>query len=265
MNIRVIQWNISFKAKADEIAEYLTNKIQGETIINLQEVIESTHKKISAILQPDGEVFSLDLRKPGNNEGKNRKMGVATYVFGGAITNSDLISRSIFPERTLFTSLKFKNVSVNNLNFHSLTGVDYKKAKSSNFSSIADFIQEENLDFFTCDANEPKTDSLNDDDIVFFDNKDKGINAGLIFGANKVHHLKDAFKIHLKNNNQKTNAEPLAISHIISKKFNRRYDHIYCNSNWQPKIVTYPYNDSIMASSDHSAVIGDFSLNIGNN
>jgi len=263
MNIRLIQWNISFKSNADEISDYLAKNIQGETVINLQEVLASSHKKISAILQPDSAAFSLDHRKPGNNEGKNRKMGVATYVFGGTITNSDLISRSVFPERTLFTSLKFKNTCVNNLNFHSLTGVDYKKAKTSNFASIADFIQEMNLDFFTCDANEPKTDSLHDDDIAFFNNKDNGVNAGLIFGANKVHNLKDAFKVYLETNNQKTNTEPLAISHIISKKFNRRYDHIYCNNNWQPSIVTYPYKDSIMATSDHSAVIGDFSLKTG--
>ena len=137
--------------------------------------------------------------------------------------------------------------------------------QSSNFASIADFIQAEELDFFTCDANEPKIDSLNDNTIEFFDNKDKGITAGLIFGANKVHNLSDSFKIYLRNSNKNTDAEPLAISHIISKKFNRRYDHIYCSRNWQPNTVIYPYNDSVNATSDHSAVIGDFSINNDDN
>ena len=49
---------------------------------------------------------------------------------------------------------------------------------------------------------------------------------------------------------------------VISKKYNKRYDHIYHSSNWRPNLVTYRYSQSIEASSDHSAVIGDFTLNI---
>jgi hypothetical protein len=54
------------------------------------------------------------------------------------------------------------------LNFHSLTGVDYKKAKFSNFATIAEYIVENpELDFFICDANEPKTDGLDDEKLAF--------------------------------------------------------------------------------------------------
>lgn len=260
MDIRIIQWNISFKCNANKIADYLASNINGNTIVNLQEVLEPINSKLISILQPDDSVYSLDLREPGKYEGKNRKMGIATYVFGGNIKEAELITRSIFPERTLCTKIKFNNTHIKILQFHSLTGVDYKKAKSSNFASIADFIHSNSLDFFTCDANEPKNDALNDKDLEFFDNKDKGYNASLILGSKKVHSLTDAFKTYIINNNIEANNNPLATSYVIAKKFHKRYDHVYHSTIWRPNAVIYPYKSSIEASSDHSAVIGDFTL-----
>ncbi len=258
MKVRVIQWNISFKANAEKIAEFLLDAVSGYTIITLQEVLDSVHQEISSKLNADDVAYSLNHRSPGKFEGKNRKMGVATYVFGGSINGSSLVSRSVFPERTLQTTIKFEDISVDLLTFHSITGCDYKKAKSSNFASIADFLYEHDLDFFTCDANEPKVDSINDSDIVFFDNKDKGKNASLILGADKVHALNDAYKTHRINSGGELDDNPLTTSHIISKKYHRRYDHIYHNNKWKVDAVVYPYNESIDASSDHSAIIGDF-------
>jgi len=258
VKVRIIQWNISFKANADKIVEFLLNSVSGHTIITLQEVLESVHQEISSKLNADDVACSLSHRSPGKFEGKNRKMGVATYAFGGSIESSSLISRSIFPERTLQTAIKFEDTSINLLTFHSITGCDYKKAKSSNFASIADFLHEHDLDFFTCDANEPKVDSINDNDIVFFDNKDKGKNAGLILGATKVHVLNDAYKTYSTNSGNELDSNPLATSHVVSKKYHRRYDHVYHNNKWKVDSVVYPYGESIDASSDHSAVIGDF-------
>ena len=264
MDIRIIQWNISFKCNAEKIAAYISNNVNGCTVVNLQEVLESTNSKLISILQPDDYAYSLDIREPGKHEGKNRKMGVATYVFGGNIEESRLIERSIFPERTLYTKIIFSGAQIKTLQFHSLTGVDYKKAKSSNFASIADFMHSKPLDFFTCDANEPKNDALDNNDLEFFDNKDKGHNAGLLLGSGKVHALSDAFKTYIINNKIEVNSNPLATSHVISKKFHKRYDHVYHSTSWQPNAVTYPYGASIEASSDHSAVIGDFTLHTGN-
>ena len=260
MNLRIIQWNVSFKSKSDEIARFLLDAVGDHTVITLQEVLGPVHNKIMSLLKPDSSAYSLNHRVPGRFEGKNRKLGVATYVFGGLITDSSLVSRSVFPERTLHTLIKFQDTDVSLLNFHSITGCDYKKAKSSNFATLADFIYEENLDFFACDANEPKVDSLNVDEIEFFDNKDKGKNAALILGPFAMHNLKDTLKTHLINNNIEAKGSPLATSHIVSKKYQRRYDHIYHSSNWRVDSITHPYKDSIKATSDHSAVIGDFYL-----
>ncbi|RPH52222.1 MAG: hypothetical protein EHM85_03795 [Desulfobacteraceae bacterium] len=261
MKTRIIQWNISFNCTANKIADYISQSISGPTIVNLQEVTEKAYREISSILMTSDKAYSIDLRRPGRYEGKNRTMGVATFVFGGKIAHYDLIYRSVFPERTLFSTIQFKKRKISVLNFHSLTGVDYKKAKSSNFASIADFIAEkgQKLDFFTCDANEPKTDALDDDEVEFADNRDKGYNASLIFGKNKVHALRDAYKIHIQKSKLPIRTNPLATSHVNGGS-HRRYDFIYCSKEWDVQHVSYPYKESVSASSDHSIVIGDFLL-----
>jgi hypothetical protein len=136
VKIRIIQWNISFNCTAHKIAGYIAQSISGQTIVNLQEVTEKTYREISSILVTSDKAYSIDLRRPGRYEGKNRTMGVATFVFGGKIAHYDLIYRSIFPERTLFSMIQFEKRKISVLNFHSLTGVDYKKAKSSNYCRL---------------------------------------------------------------------------------------------------------------------------------
>mgnify|MGYP003588629008 CR=1 FL=1 len=259
VKIRIIQWNISFNCTAHKIACCIAHSILGPTIVNLQEVSEKANQEISSILNATDAAYSIDLRRPGRYEGKNRTMGVASFVFGGKIEHYDLIYRSVFPERTLFSTIQFEKRKISVLNFHSLTGVDYKKAKSSNFASIADFIAEkgDTLDFFACDANEPKTDALDDNEVQFWDNRDKGSNASMIFGVNKVHTLRDAYKIYIQKSNIPARTNPLATSHVTGGS-HKRYDLIYCSKEWDVQYVSYPYEESVGASSDHSMVIGDF-------
>jgi len=259
MDIRIIQWNISFKCKADKIAEFLINHIYESTIINLQEVNQQQHNELLELLKPDDYVFSLDKRPKGQFEGKNRALGVSTYIFDGLIESSNLLDRSVFPERTLLVNSIFGSEKIQTLNFHSLTGVDYKKAKSSNFASIADFLHQakDKLDFFCCDANEPMVDSLYESELEFWDNKDKGKNAQLLFGQYKVHELVDSFRTYLLDKGQTTTTNPLTISHKTGSN-GRRYDFIYNSRKWIIKGIKYLYEDSIKATSDHSIVIGDY-------
>jgi len=257
MKIRIIQWNISITSNPELICKYLESKIISDTIICLQEVSEKAFNTIKATLKPTSSVFSLNLRIPGKNEGKNRRMGVATLSFGPKIKSSDLLHRSVFPERTLFTKFKIKNKQISVLNFHSLTGVGYKKAKSSNFASIADFFESNIIDFACFDANEPKVDSMISSKIEFWDNGDKGHNAGLILGEHKVHNLSDSYIIYLNKLGKAFRKNPLTLSHKTNGT-PRRYDYILNSPNWKPESIIYPYKESIKASSDHSAVIADF-------
>jgi len=257
MKIRVIQWNIKINSDASKIAELLREKVNGMTIIHLQEVSAASNENLLSILEPDGYGYSLYHRAPGHYEGRNRKMGVATMTFGGEIIEQSLVNRSVFPERTLESVINFNGKLIRCLNFHSLTGVDYKKAKSSNFASIADHLTNKEFDFFACDANEPKNDSIYPESIEFFDNRDKGRCAKLIFGSPPVHALSDALKTKLINLNSHILDSPLAVSHKTGGK-PRRYDHIYHNEKWSVIDILYDYESAIEASSDHAIVIGDF-------
>lgn len=68
-------------------------------------------------------------------------------TFGGNITDNHLIDKSVFPDRTLVTETNFEGKKIKILNFHSLTGVGYKKGKSSAFASIAQYLHENDVDF----------------------------------------------------------------------------------------------------------------------
>jgi hypothetical protein len=49
MKLRIIQWNIKINSKTDGIAEFLLSKLEGNTVVGLQEVSETAYEKISAI------------------------------------------------------------------------------------------------------------------------------------------------------------------------------------------------------------------------
>lgn len=246
MQIKIIQWNIKINSNIDKIVEFLRSKIEDNTIINLQEVSRNAYEHIIQKIDCDA-AYSLNYRSPGRFEGRNRKMGLMTLVNSGEILKSELVNTSIFPERTLVSKIKIADAILNNLTFHSLTGVDYKKAKSSNFASIASFIDKQSIDIMTCDANEPQVDTINDEGIVFFNNRDKGKMASLLFGGNKIHDLRDTYKHYSILHSQPLEA---GYTHItgINKK---RYDHIYCRSTWNILSSMVSYSESITASSDH--------------
>lgn len=249
MKLQLIQWNIKINSNPTKIANYINNKISKYSIINLQEVSQSSYEIIKGILGLES-TFSLKFRLPGLYEGKNRRMGVMTIVHNCKLCESKLIENSVFPERTLFSRILIENISINNINFHSLTGVDYKKAKSSNFASIASFIHNNKIDIMSCDANEPEFDSYIDDEIQFFDNKDKGEMASLLFGKNRVHNLVDSYKFYSFQN--KLNLQD-GYSHITGGK-KRRYDFIYTNRDWNILNSSVDYINSLGASSDHGII-----------
>lgn len=249
MQIQLLQWNIKINSNTKKIVEFLKQKIANTSIINLQEVSIPASLIIKNELQLNCS-YSINLRSPGEYEGKNRKMGVMTIVKNGTIDNYSLVDKSIFPERTLITKIKLEKELITCLNFHSLTGVDYKKAKSSNFASIASYIHANSIDILSCDANEPKIDSISDIDLEFFDNRDKGQMASLLFGKNKIHKLIDTYKMYCIKNSLDL-AE--GYTHIIGIN-KKRYDFIYCKEDWEIISSKSYYNEALSNTSDHALV-----------
>ncbi len=256
MQLRVIHWNIKMYCDIIKIIEYIKPQIKNNSIINLQEVTIESFTKIKDFLD-EKSICSLNYRKPGIYEGNNRKIGVVTLVYGGDIHKSSLLRTSVFPERSLITVIDFNGFYITNFTFHSLTGCDYKKAKSSNFASIASFLATNKIDIFSCDANEPKIDSLDEDLVECFDNRDNGKNASYLFGKNRIHSLVDSYKWYANKKSLKLES---GYTHITGGKM-KRYDFIYGNPNWKIKSSKTSYNDSIAASSDHSILITDYLVN----
>ncbi len=261
MQLQVIQWNISSRSDPNEIARYLTGCIRDDMpcIICLQEVIESSFQVLRNILAADSVLYSLHLRPRGKHEGRNRALGVAVFGFNLTTVSCSLVDRSVFPERTLDVTFYLNQESIRILNFHSLTGVDYKKAKSSNFASLADHLQSNpDIDFMCFDANEPRIDSLLAEKREFYDNRDRGVKAALLMGAKPSHNLHDALVQYMLSHGETEDKNPLAKS-FITGKTSRRYDHVYAHTSWQVESIEYRYDDAIRYTSDHAVVIGLFS------
>ena len=250
MPLQLIQWNISYSCKIDKIADFILANIEEHTIVCLQEVLAMHKDRLIERLAPSDYAYSLDYRKPGLFDGKNRRMGVLTMLFGGVIEEAKVLDRTVFPDRTLYTKMRIGDESISLLNFHSITGVGYNKAKGANFASIAEFLHETvDLDFFCCDANEPQVDSFDVNDVKFWNPNSK--EASLIFGKEKVHHLKDPVQTDIML------FETLPFSHITGMN-KRRYDFIYRSDRWSTNRLDFYYDESIEATSDHAMVVGQF-------
>jgi hypothetical protein len=94
----------------------------------------------------------------------------------------------------------------------------------------------------------------------------------ILFGPDRGHDLTDAFRSWLAQNPEKLERlradfpqGPLAISHRTGRRKDspgiaRRFDAVWLSADFAVHSVTYPYDQSIDAGSDHSAVVTDISL-----
>lgn len=258
--IRVIQWNISTGSQSSSVVAFLQERLAADrpTVVCLNEVLQSAFAALRDELEPAASVFSLELREPGRHEGRNRRMGVAVLSFGAEITDFRLLERTVFPERSLRVELDVAGTRVRVCAFHSLTGVGYKKAKASNFMTIADYLEADTeLDFLCFDANEPKTDARDEAQLEFWaGNGDHGRGASLILGPDRPHHMTDAYR------RQPDALQPLPVTHL-TRGIPRRYDYVFTAPWWSITSIDHPFEASVAASSDHSAVIVDAQRNHG--
>ena len=85
----------------------------------------------------------------------------------------------------------------------------------------------------------------------------------MILGKGKNHHLQDSLEEQMLENCCSSCDNPLAVSHVTGKgkkQTFRRYDYLLKSRRWRTVDIEYAYEDSILASSDHAAVIGRFSF-----
>jgi len=257
MQIQIIDWNISFKCHVDQIIDYLKAKMRDgmPCIINLQEVRGHTYDKLKSLFGEESTAYSLNLRKRGKFEGRDREQGTAIIAVNCYLRDYSLVHASLVPERTLSAKIEIGGESIGVLNFHSLTGKRYKRGKASNFASMASFIyeNESQLDFLCFDANEPFKGYQDWSKVEFYDNFDKGKGASLILGKKRVHGLSDSLRSYYDDNGILNLNEPMMKSHKT-----KRFDYIFHSNKWAVESIEYPMEESLKASSDHSMVIGVF-------
>lgn len=266
MKITVIQWNIWLGSKIHNILKYLDSHLSDDepVVICLQEVLASKFGEIANHFGAENCIHSLPRRPKGCFETRERELGVCTIAVNCTVKEHSLVDYSIFPERTLFTRLDYQGENFSVLNFHSLTGASFKKAKSANFKAITSFIadRESDMDFLCFDANEPKKDFRNLEEVIFYDNQDKGAGAAMLMGHERKHSLTDAFRTHIEENNMETAPEPLTISHI-NRGYPKRFDYIFHSPAWKVHSLEYLFESSRTAGSDHAMVKGVFETRPG--
>lgn len=260
----ILNWNISYGCNIEKICNELKNitKEDKTIVVTLQEVVESSFKYLEKMLQNDFNViYSLNFRKPGKYDTKSRKLGTLIMTTKNIkIIESNVFNRCLLPERTLYATIEIDNKIIKVVTLHSITGCAHKKAKSLQFYSFAEVVDDYKPDILTIDANEPDIDHFDIDNMKFFDNGDKGNGAKTFFNTCKSVGLIDSYtKFYNKTNFEY--GQPVVVSHVIgsNRKIdvhkNKRYDFIFINDNkLNMKQVDYEMMKANMATSDHAYI-----------
>lgn len=255
--MRVIDWNISYMGNFITKLDFLFSHLDNNYCVLLQEVKQNVYEYIkSKYSETNTLLYSLNYRKPGKFDSDARKLGVLIILSKEIqLLESGVIERNLFPDRTIYATVKYNNKILKLLDLHSITGCGYYKAKSVQFESLAEFIDNYQPDIIGIDANEPQKDSFDIEQMQFFDN---GNGAKTFFNTTKQIGLVDTL---VKFNDIKNdNTLPLTVSHCIKRRGNVRYDFLFSNNYFKIKSCEYKYNDAIAAGSDHALIVADFLL-----
>lgn len=256
--MRYIDWNIKCYCQIDKIVSFLKQQIlNSNCIVALQEVMPEKAEVIKKNLEPDYHIiYSLDYY-PSNDEfdTDNRRLGVMFAISKDIeIAESGVFERCIFPERTLYTTISVDGIERKIVNFHSLTGVSFKMGKAVQYRRFAESVDLFKPDILSMDANEPKIDHYDIEQMEFFDQGDSGKGARIFFDELRKCGLVDAYANQYDIEKYKR-GEPLVISHIINQVIPRRYDFVFVKENLHIKKIDYYYQEACDASSDHAMIV----------
>lgn len=259
--MKYLDWNIKCYCNIDSIVDLIVSKAdKHQCIIALQEVMPKNVTKIIERMSEDFYiVYSLDYR-PADDEfdTDNRRLGVMLLISKDyEVIDSGVFSRCLFPERTLYATIKDNGVERRVMTLHSITGVSFKMGKAVQFRSFAESIRDYKPDIISLDANEPKIDHYDIEQMEFFDQGDSGKGAKLFFDEILRNGLVD---IYTKGYNTSLfkKGEPLITSHVLPNKEPRRYDFVFAKDNMEVRSVQCLYKEACEASSDHALIVATF-------
>ena len=258
--LKILDWNISYTNNAQSKIEYLDAVAGDDSFIAiLQEV---TPSQFAAFKEHYGSIeYSLNYREPGKFDTKQRQLGVAIITSDDIkLTNAKVLDRCLLPDRTLMADAVVKGQTYRVMGLHSITGVSHKKAKSMQFLSFAEEVDWYKPDIVAFDANEPKLDHFNVENMVFFDNQDRGHGAYTFFHELNDVGLKDSILAGYDESHYIA-GEPLAISHRIEAgDQKKRYDFVFVKDSLDVINTQYNFHDAVSAGSDHALIRVDLNL-----
>lgn len=164
------------------------------------------------------------------------------------------IERNLFPDRTAWATIMCNNKKIKILGLHSITGCSYQSAKSIQYDTFTEFVDEYKPDIIGMDANEPKVDSYDLDKMIFYN--ENGGGAKTFFKKVKESGMKDAYVVA----NDITTCEEgkcLMISHNVRRRGVVRYDFLFVDNNISITKCNYDYDGAIKAGSDHALIEAD--------
>lgn len=258
--MKIIDWNISYSGVPRPKVDLLKETVGEDSFIAiLQEVTPSQYKVIK---ESFGNIcYSLDYRKPGKYDTKQRELGVAILCSDDImIKHADVLTRCLLPDRTLMADLEYKGKALRVMGLHSITGISHKRAKSMQFLSFAESVDEFKPDVIGFDANEPAVDHYDIEQMEFFANHDKGMGARTFFTALQDASLRDSY---LTNYDRRSfvKGEPLATSHRFEiNGVSKRYDFVFVSKDIVISESNYLYDEAVRAGGDHAMIVCEMEL-----
>ena len=256
--MRIIDWNTKWLSNVDQRIEHLKGMFDGQsTIAILQEVKPTAIDGIRSMFEGVADVrYSLDHRPPGRYDSGSRKLGIVIIVSSDMkVVRSDVLSRSLMPDRTLMVDVKTPSGIMRIIGLHSITGCEHKKAKTIQFLSFAECVDDLHPDVVAFDANEPEVDSPTIDGKVFW-----MPGAKVFFESMESEGLVDAL-VKYRDLSGYVDGTCIEVSHETGKGHTvtpRRYDHVFIRADrFSNGSCTYDLQKAYELKSDHALVVVD--------
>jgi hypothetical protein len=275
MATRIVSWNVAFRSSeaARRQGEFLAEL--KPSLVLLQEVNPQSSEALADEGGLDWLVRAVDLREPQPGDTPVRRRGVAIGGTGPRPTRTYLLDGVRLPERMLIAALQLEGLAAHAISYHAPPGVNYGIEKPRQaFRCVKWLASTRGPIVLGADANTPEYDmpdfQLSRTHWHTGMRKLRGEPGDdLLFGPGNNHRLTDALRAWLDWHPQQLEEirslrpnGPLAVSHLTGRRkdfagVDRRFDSIWLTPDFYVEAVNYPYEESLLAGSDHSAVVVD--------
>lgn len=274
--MRVATWNVNYRGPAVSHSLGQLARERGVDLLLLQEANPNSLDQLVTAAGLDWVItaFTEGATYP-SATGRRRVTAIAGR--GQAPTESGVLAELTLPERMVFAHLTTDAGPLSVASYHAPPGVSWGITKVHHAHALLKWIDETDGSVIVgADANTPAIDHP-DPELVRTHwptgaRKLAGIQGDdITFGGRPQHRLRDALRLWLDHHPDESErlawanpSGPLALSHRTGRRRDsdgapRRYDALWLSPDLVPSSVTYEYEASVEAGSDHALVMADVS------